>query len=67
MLYVPEGFAHGFLTLEDETEVFYQMSQFYEPGCSRGIKWNDPGFSIQWPIAVEIISEQDRIFPIFGE
>lgn len=60
MLYVPEGFAHGFQTLEDSTEVFYQMSQFYAPECARGVRWDDPAFHIKWPIDVPIISERDR-------
>ena len=49
MLYIPEGCAHGFLTLEDDTEVFYQMSEFYHPELSRGVRWNDPAFRIDWP------------------
>ena len=49
MLYIPEGFAHGFLTLEDDTEVFYQMSEFYAPDAARGVRWNDPAFGIAWP------------------
>ena len=49
MLYVPEGCAHGFLTLEDETEVFYQMSEFYNPESARGVRWDDPAFQIAWP------------------
>ncbi|MGB2655142.1 MAG: dTDP-4-dehydrorhamnose 3,5-epimerase, partial [Candidatus Acidiferrum sp.] len=49
MLYVPEEFAHGFQTLEDNTEVFYQMSQFYAPEHARGVRWNDPAFGIAWP------------------
>jgi dTDP-4-dehydrorhamnose 3,5-epimerase len=65
MLYVPEGFAHGFLTLEDNTEVFYQMSGFYAPGYGRGIKWNDPSFGINWPEEVAVISDQDKSFPDF--
>jgi dTDP-4-dehydrorhamnose 3,5-epimerase len=63
MLYVPQGFAHGFLTLEDNTEVFYQMSEFYAPGYGRGVRWNDPTFGIQWPIEVQVISDRDRSFP----
>jgi dTDP-4-dehydrorhamnose 3,5-epimerase len=62
MLYVPEGFAHGFLTLEDNTEVFYQMSEFYAPECARGVRWNDPAFGIQWPADVQVISDRDRSF-----
>lgn len=65
MLHVPEGFAHGFLTLQDNTEVFYQMSEFYVPGYSRGIRWNDPAFGIQWPADVQVISERDQNHPDF--
>ncbi len=49
MLYIPEGVAHGFQTLEDDTEVFYQISEFYSPDYARGIRWNDPAFGIHWP------------------
>ena len=49
MIYIPEGFAHGFQTLEDETEVFYQMSEFYSPEHARGVRWDDPAFGIKWP------------------
>ena len=65
MLYVPEKFAHGFLTLEDETEVFYQMSEFYAPESARGFRWNDPSFGIRLPIEVAVISERDRDYPDF--
>lgn len=65
MLYVPEGFAHGFLTLEDDSEVFYQMSQFYEPGSTRGVRWDDPAFAIRWPLAPRIISPRDSSYPDF--
>jgi dTDP-4-dehydrorhamnose 3,5-epimerase len=63
MLYIPEGFAHGFLTLEDNTEVFYQMSDYYAPGHAKGVRWNDPAFNIIWPIDVNVISEKDEKFP----
>jgi dTDP-4-dehydrorhamnose 3,5-epimerase len=66
MLYVPEGFAHGFLTLEDGAEVFYQMGNFYDPACARGVRWDDPAFGIRWPSEVRIISEKDRSYPNFG-
>jgi dTDP-4-dehydrorhamnose 3,5-epimerase len=66
MLYVPEGFAHGFLTLEDDTEVFYQMSEFFSPQAARGVRWDDPAFSITWPEPVRIISERDRTYPDFA-
>jgi dTDP-4-dehydrorhamnose 3,5-epimerase len=66
MLYMPEGFGHGFLTLEDETEVFYQMSEFYNPGAVRGARWDDPAFRIVWPARPEVISERDRTYPDFA-
>ena len=59
MLYVPEGFAHGFQTVRDNTEVFYQMSGFYHPDCSRGIRWDDPAIAIAWPIKTIIVSAKD--------
>ena len=65
MLYIPEGFAHGFQTLEDGTEVFYQMSEYYFPASARGIRWNDPAFGITWPEEERIISERDQNYPDF--
>jgi dTDP-4-dehydrorhamnose 3,5-epimerase len=65
MLYIPEGVAHGFQTLEDDTEVFYQMSEFYHPECARGARWNDPVFGIQWPLEVKMISAKDQQYPDF--
>ena len=62
MLYIPEGFAHGFQTLEDETSVFYQMSEFYHPECARGIRWDELKFSIKWPINQKIISDKDQSY-----
>lgn len=63
MLYIPKGFAHGFLTLEDNSEVFYQMSQFYHPECARGMRWDDPTVGIQWPLTHQIIiSQRDSEF-----
>jgi dTDP-4-dehydrorhamnose 3,5-epimerase len=67
MLYVPESCAHGFLTLEDETEVFYQMSEFYHAELSRGVRFDDPAFRIAWPEKIEVISERDRTYPNFEE
>lgn len=64
-LYVPKGCAHGFLTLEDDTEIFYQMSDFYDAGSSRGVRWNDPAFGIVWPTKVEMISSRDANYPDF--
>lgn len=66
MLYVPEGFAHGFQTLEDDTEIFYQMSQFHSPEHARGVRYNDPAFGIEWTIADPVIAERDRQYPDFG-
>lgn len=60
ILYVPENFAHGFQTLADETEVTYQVSQFYTPGYERGVRYDDPVFGINWPLTVSIISEKDK-------
>ena len=67
MLYVPEGCAHGFLTLEENTEVFYQMSEIFNPDSARGVRWDDPAFQIAWPAKVEQISERDRTCPDFVE
>lgn len=64
-LYIPEGFAHGFLTLEDNTEVFYQMSEFYHPESTRGVRWNDPTFGIHWLTEVKVIAERDCHYPDF--
>jgi dTDP-4-dehydrorhamnose 3,5-epimerase len=60
MLYIPEGFAHGFQTLQDNTNVFYQMSEFYQPEYARGLRWDNPAFAIRWPIDVTMISEKDK-------
>jgi dTDP-4-dehydrorhamnose 3,5-epimerase len=67
MLYVPAQFAHGFVTLEDNTEVLYFMSEFYTPGAERGLRWNDPEFGIAWPRAPEVISEKDANWPDYIE
>jgi len=64
-LYVPEDFAHGFQTLTDDSEVLYQMSEFYAADSSRGVRWDDPAFAIDWPDAQRIISERDRSYPDF--
>lgn len=63
-LYIPEGCAHGFQTLADNSEVFYQMSGFYHPGCARGVRWDDPAFGIEWPVAEPILSRKDRDYPL---
>ena len=64
LLYIPAGFAHGFQTLEDDTELFYQMSQDYDPAAERGIRWNDPRLGIDWPSAESrVISARDAALP----
>ena len=63
MLYVPEGFAHGFQTLIDGAEISYQISASYQPDHARGVRWNDPAFGIEWPISHPILSARDRAFP----
>ena len=66
MVYVPEGFAHGYQTLVDDTETFYQVSEAYAPGAERGVRWDDPAFGIEWPEAEKrIISQKDRSWPLF--
>ena len=65
MIYIPEGFAHSLLTLDHNTEVFYQMSEPYAPECARGVRWNDPAFDIVWPAGVAVISEKDKHYPDF--
>lgn len=63
-VYVPEGVAHGFQTLVDDTEVFYQMSEFHEPGSAHGVRWDDPAFGITWPLLPTIISQKDLAYPL---
>jgi dTDP-4-dehydrorhamnose 3,5-epimerase len=65
-LYIPKGVAHGFQTLEDGTEVFYQISELYAPDSARGYRWDDPAFAIPWPEPVTVISEKDRTLPFFS-
>jgi dTDP-4-dehydrorhamnose 3,5-epimerase len=65
MLYVPEGVAHGFQTLEDDTELFYQMSVAFHPDAAAGVRWNDPAFAIAWPLPVSVISTRDQSYPDF--
>lgn len=60
MLYIPKGFAHGFVTLTDDTEAFYLVDEFYSPEAERGIRWDDPRFEIRWPMTPTVISEKDR-------
>ncbi len=64
-LYVPPGYAHGFQTLGDDTEVLYLMTEAYAPDAARGVRWNDRAFAIEWPIAAPIMSERDATYPDF--
>jgi len=64
-LYIPEGFAHGFVTLQDESDVFYHMGRFYEGAAARGLRWDDPLFAIAWPLAPAVIDQRDRTYPDF--
>ncbi len=63
MLYVPRGFAHGFCTLEDDTEVLYKADDFYDPSSEGGLAWNDPDLKINWPVDAPILSERDKEWP----
>ena len=65
-LYIPPGLAHGFQTLLDNTECFYQMGEFYVPELADGVRWNDPAFGIPWPIADPVLSEKDRSYPDYA-
>jgi dTDP-4-dehydrorhamnose 3,5-epimerase len=64
-LYIPVGFAHGFVTLADETEVLYQMSNYFEASAARGVRWNDPAFGIPWPVVAPILHPRDAAYPDF--
>ena len=64
-VYIPKQFAHGFLTLEDNSEVSYHMSEFHAPTCARGFRWDDPTFRIEWPEPFTVMSERDRTWPVF--
>lgn len=66
MLFVPEGFAHGFQALADNTEVSYQVSQFYTPGAEQGARYDDPAFGISWPLDVTVISDKDANWPAYS-
>lgn len=67
MLYIPEGFAHGFQTLEHDSEVFYLMFAPYSPDHARGVRWDDPALGIGWPLPDPIVSERDRAFPLLND
>jgi dTDP-4-dehydrorhamnose 3,5-epimerase len=65
MMYVPEGCAHGFITLEDGVEILYQISEFFTPSAQRGVRWNDPAFGIEWPEEVSVINSRDDSYADF--
>lgn len=62
-LFIPTGVAHGFLTLQDNCDVLYQIDRIYRPGCDIGVRWNDPVFGLQWPASPKIISDRDATYP----
>jgi dTDP-4-dehydrorhamnose 3,5-epimerase len=64
MIFVPEGFAHGYQTLADDTDVFYQVSAYFHPESARGVRWDDPTIAIDWPLEISVISERDRKLPL---
>jgi dTDP-4-dehydrorhamnose 3,5-epimerase len=65
MLYVPKGFAHSILTLEDDTEILYFVSEFYQQNSESGIRWNDPYFNFTWPLKPSVVSDKDQNWPLF--
>ena len=67
MIYVPEGFAQGYITLADNTEMNYHTSEFYDAEAASGIRYDDQAFAIQWPLAPTVVSEQDRNWPLLGQ
>jgi dTDP-4-dehydrorhamnose 3,5-epimerase len=66
MLFVPQNFAHGYMTLEDNTEIFYMAGEYYVPGLEIGVRYNDPVLNITWPRTVEVISDRDRNWPLLN-
>ena len=63
MVYIPVGFAHGYQTLTDDTEISYQTSEYYHPESADGVRWDDPAFALKWPLAVTVITERDANYP----
>lgn len=66
-LYVPEGFAHGYITLRDESEVLYMITEFHAPASARGVRWDDPAFGVTWPLPVRVIADRDRTYPDYAD
>ena len=66
-LFIPQGCAHGFLTLEPDTDVLYHMDRIFEPGWGHGVRWDDPAFAIDWPARPQVISDRDAGYPDFGD
>jgi dTDP-4-dehydrorhamnose 3,5-epimerase len=66
MLYIPEGCAHGYQTLTDDAEMFYQVSEYYHPESAAGVRWDDPAFDIPWPLPVSVITDRDANYPLLG-
>lgn len=64
MFYIPEGFAHGYQTLADSTEIFYQMSEYYHPESAGGVRWNDPALNLKWPLPLTVIADRDANYPL---
>jgi dTDP-4-dehydrorhamnose 3,5-epimerase len=67
MLYIPEGCAHGYQTLEDDTDLYYMTSQYFTPSAATGVRFDDPAFGVDWPLTPTSISEQDLNWPLIGE
>jgi dTDP-4-dehydrorhamnose 3,5-epimerase len=66
-LYVPEGFAHGYITLRDDSEVLYMITEFHAPASARGVRWDDPAFGVTWPLPVRVIADRDRSYPDYAD
>jgi dTDP-4-dehydrorhamnose 3,5-epimerase len=66
MMYVPKGFAHGYQTLDDQSEVLYMVTETYAPSCESGVRWDDPAIGIEWPLPEPIVSERDRQHPLLN-
>jgi|TARA_B110000495_G_C22837534_1_gene488503 dTDP-4-dehydrorhamnose 3,5-epimerase len=67
IMYIPKGFAHGFQTLKDDSEIFYQISEYHKPKYYAGVCWNDPSFNIKWPIELSVISKKDSSYPFYTD